>query len=230
MTFSLQPAPSVSPFAQLRQKLVPLTGIVVVHALMFLLIYSGMAHRIVQKAMPDTVYVNFVDPPAPSKPAAPAPVPKNVALAEAPPPVIPPLPLINLAAVQNAITTPPPAAVAAPVERQAAPAQAAIAPPAAPKPSGPRTVSSGVEPISTAQPTYPPLSKRMGEQGKVVLRILVNEKGVPDKVLVESSSGFARLDAAGREAALRYLFKPYIEDGHAVAVFVLLPLSFELNS
>ncbi len=230
MTFSLQPAPSVSPLALLRQKAVPLTGIVAFHALMFALIASGMGHRIVQKALPDTVYVSFVEPPAPSKPAAPAPVPKNVALVEAPPPITPPVPVINIAAVQNTITTPPPAAVAAPVERPAAPVQVASAPPAPPKPSGPRTVTSGVEPISTAQPTYPPLSKRMGEQGKVVLRILVNEKGVPDKVLVESSSGFARLDAAGREAALRYLFKPYLEDGHAVAVFVLLPLSFELNS
>jgi protein TonB len=70
----------------------------------------------------------------------------------------------------------------------------------------------------------------MGEQGKVVLRILVNEKGLPDQVHVQTSSGFARLDEAGRQAALRALFKPYMEDGRPVAVFVIVPLNFTLAS
>jgi protein TonB len=62
------------------------------------------------------------------------------------------------------------------------------------------------------------------------LRILVNEKGQPEQVLVQTSSGSARLDEAGRQAALRALFKPHIEDGRAVAVFVIVPLNFQLAS
>ncbi|MFZ3290481.1 MAG: energy transducer TonB, partial [Telluria sp.] len=104
-------------------------------------------------------------------------------------------------------------------------ASAAAAPPAAP-----RTITSGVEYIHAPQPVYPQLSRRMGEQGKVILRILVNEKGLPDQVLVQTSSGSARLDEAGRQAALRALFKPYLEDGRAVAVFVIVPLNFQLAS
>ncbi|MDQ2989085.1 MAG: energy transducer TonB, partial [Pseudomonadota bacterium] len=107
----------------------------------------------------------------------------------------------------------------------AAPAAAPPAPVA-----GPRTITSGVEYIRAPQPDYPALSKRMGEQGKVVLRILVNEKGLPDQVTVQTSSGFARLDEAGRQAALRALFKPHMEDGRPVAVFVIVPLNFQMAS
>ena len=102
--------------------------------------------------------------------------------------------------------------------------------PARRRPAAPRTITSGVEYLRAPQPEYPALSKRMGEQGKVVLRILVNEKGLPDQVLVQTSSGFARLDEAGRQAALRALFKPHLEDGRPVAVFVIVPLNFQLAS
>ena len=72
------------------------------------------------------------------------------------------------------------------------------------------------------------MSRRLGEQGTVLLRILVNEKGLAEKVLVQTSSGSSRLDEAGRQAALRALFKPHLEDGRAVAVYVLVPLNFQL--
>jgi protein TonB len=74
------------------------------------------------------------------------------------------------------------------------------------------------------------MSKRMGEQGKVVLRILVNEKGHPDQVQIQTSSGFARLDEAGRQAGLRAVFKPRLEDGRPVSVYVLIPVNFQLTS
>ena len=96
--------------------------------------------------------------------------------------------------------------------------------------STPRTVTTGVEYMRAPQPIYPQISKRMGEQGRVLLRILVNEKGMPEQVLVHASSGSARLDEAGRQAALRSLFKPYTEDGRAVAVYVIVPLNFQLSS
>ncbi len=82
--------------------------------------------------------------------------------------------------------------------------------------------------ILAPQPVYPQMSKRMGEQGKVVLRILVNENGKPDQVTVQTSSGSARLDEAGRQAALRALFKPHMEDGRAVSVYAIVPLVFTL--
>lgn len=69
----------------------------------------------------------------------------------------------------------------------------------------------------------------MREEGKVLLRILVNEKGHPERVEIHKPSGFARLDEAARQAAMRALFKPYLEDGRPAAVFALVPIIFSLQ-
>lgn len=222
-------APGATPL-RLRGQFGPLALIVIAHALVLYGIYSGLLHRVVNSAVPAEVFVSFVAPPPPK------PAPPLVPLAEVqtlpPPAVTAPLPVISIAPLENAISA---AAPAAPVAEKAAPAAAnavAAAPAAAPAApvAGPRTITSGVEYLRAPQPEYPALSKRMGEQGKVVLRILVNEKGLPDQVTVQTSSGFARLDEAGRQAALRALFKPHTEDGRPVAVFVIVPLNFQLAS
>lgn len=208
----------------LRAKAVPLASIVLAHLLAGYLAYSGTLKRVVQVALPATLYVSMVTPARP-QPAA-APIPKTVTLAQLPPPLIPPVPMIDIAPPENAIRAPlPPASV-----ERSAPAPVILASAAPAPPAVPRTITSGVEYIHAPQPVYPQLSRRMGEQGKVILRILVNEKGLPDQVLVQTSSGSARLDEAGRQAALRALFKPYLEDGRAVAVFVIVPLNFQLAS
>ena len=67
-------------------------------------------------------------------------------------------------------------------------------------------------------------------EGKVVLRVLVSESGKAGDVQIQSSSGSARLDEAGRQAAMRAVFKPHLEDGRAVAVYVIVPLTFQLSS
>jgi len=211
--------------ARLRARFGPLAAIVRAHALMFYLVSSGLLHRVVQTALPAAVFVNFIAPPAPP-PAAAAALP-TVALAQPPAMMVPVVPPLAIAPTENAIHAPPPTA-AAPAADKAAPVLALSAAPALA--AGPKTVTSGVEYIQAPQPVYPAMSRRMGEQGKVVLRILVNEKGLPDQVVVQTSSGSARLDEAGRQAALRALFKPHVEDGRPVAVFVIVPLNFQLAS
>lgn len=69
----------------------------------------------------------------------------------------------------------------------------------------------------------------MGEEGKVMLRVLVNDRGRPEKVDVQKSSGFARLDEAARQAAMRAMFKPHLEDGKPVAVYALIPINFSIQ-
>lgn len=230
MTFSTVPdlGDAGNTLARLRAKFGPLSAVVALHVVMGYLIYSGTLHRMVDIALPQVVNVTFVAPPAPK--AAPPEVIKTVPVAQVPPPVlVPPVPVVQIA-VQNAITVPQ--VIPAVVEKSApaAPAVAVVAAPVAPPSTGPRTITSGVEYIQAPQPVYPAMSKRMGEQGKVVLRVLVNEKGMADQVLVQTSSGSARLDEAGRQAALRALFKPHVEDGRAVAVYVIVPLNFQLAS
>ncbi|MFZ6771958.1 energy transducer TonB [Undibacterium sp. SXout7W] len=89
---------------------------------------------------------------------------------------------------------------------------------------------SAVEYLQTPQAIYPPMSRRMGEEGKVTLRILVNEKGHAEKVDVHLSSGFQRLDEAARSAVQKALFKPYLENGKALAVIATATINFSLDS
>ncbi|NHZ41893.1 energy transducer TonB [Massilia aquatica] len=230
MTFSTEPGMGdpTAVVAKLRAKFGPVAVVIAIHAALFYLISSGLLHRMAEVALPQAVMVSFVAPPPPPKPAAPA-APKVVSVATVRPPprvVVPVTPIVQ-APVENTITASPPAAQ---VASEAPPAPVVVAAPPAPPSPGPKTISSGVEYIQAPQPVYPTMSKRMGEQGKVVLLILVNEKGMPDQVKVQSSSGSSRLDEAGRQAAMRAVFKPHVEDGHAVSVYVIVPLTFQLAS
>lgn len=205
-------------------KLGKLTAIVAIHAGMFYLLQTGMLRDAVHAVLPQVVNVSFVAPPAP-QPEPPAP--KTVPVMQAPAITPPPLPLLNIT-VDNTITPPPAQPRSdAPVSPSAAPpqqAQAAPAPPA--QPAAPRLVQ-GVEYVRPPAPVYPTISRRLGETGVVMLRVLISEKGLPEQVIISKSSGSGNLDEAGRSAAMRALFKPYMEDGKPVAVYVLVPINFQ---
>lgn len=229
MTFSTGPelGDARATVDKLRAKFGPLGVVLAIHALLFYFMYSGMLTRMVDAAIPQAVLVTFVAPPPPK--AQPPAAPKTVPLATLTPPVLPqvPLPVVQVA-VQNVVTV---SQAAVPVEKAAAPVEKAVASaPPAPVSSTPKTITTGIEYILPPQQVYPPMSKRMGEQGIVVLRILVGENGKPNQVQVQTSSGFNRLDDAGRQAGLRVLFKPHFEDGRAVPVYVILPLNYQLAS
>ncbi len=213
---------------KLRAKFGPLAMVVALHAVLLYLISSGMMSRMVDAALPPAVLVSFVAPPPKAPPPA---APKVIPLVQLPPPVLPsvPVPVVQIAPQPNVVTVTHTPAPAEPRPVQVASVSIAAAPAPAVA-STPRTITTGVEYIQAPQPVYPQMSKRMGEQGRVMLRILVNEKGMPDQVQVHTSSGSARLDEAGRQAALRAQFKPHMEGGHAVAVYVIVPLNFQLSS
>ncbi len=154
---------------KLCTSLAPLAMVIVAHAILFYFIYAGLLTRLVDVAMPQPVMVSFV---AQEKPKPPPP-PKFEPVVKLAPPVLTsvPVPVVQVAVVPNVITVtqaPPPVEKAPPV--QAAP----VAPPApAPVVTGPKTITSGIAFIQEPQPVYPQMSKRMGEQGRVILRILV---------------------------------------------------------
>lgn len=205
----------------LPAKFAPLAAIALIHALLFYAFYSGMMHKVAQAALPHEILVSLVAPPAPP----PAALPKMAPLAAPVMPQVQPLPPVPVT-VDNTVTLPP---AAAPLERVAA-APAPVSAPAAPAVvAAPRLLTSGVEYVQPPQLVYPSTSRRLNEQGKVVLRVLVDEKGQPSQIAVQVSSGFPRLDEAGRQATLRAVFKPHIEDGRAVAVYVDVPLNFQLT-
>lgn len=226
-------SPSTNSLASLLWRQVrrigPLGTIILLHLAFFYALQSGLIREAAQ-AMPKEIIATFITPERPEppqpQPQPKAPVPKTV-------PVVkkavtpPPRPVIETPSPQ-AITTPP--APPAPAEPAAPAAAAAPAPVAAPPaPAQPRTIATGIEYLQAPQPVYPPIARRMGEEGKAVLRVLVNEKGRPERVELQKSSGSPRLDEAARQAVLRALFKPFIEDGKAVPAFAVVPINFQLE-
>lgn len=73
------------------------------------------------------------------------------------------------------------------------------------------------------------MSKRLGEQGKVLLRVKVGADGQAQEVSVLQSSGFPRLDEAAREAVRNWRFVPARQGDQAVAAPVNVPIVFKLN-
>jgi protein TonB len=203
----------------------PLGAIVLAHVVFFYSLQSGLLRQASQAVLPKEVFATFIAPdrvlesPKP-QPAAPKTVP-IVKKAVTPPTQIP---AVN--------TTPSPQAiVAAPAAPSSEPiATAVAAPPAPAAPAQPGTIVSGIEYIQAPQPAYPSISKRMGEEGKVILRILVNERGRAERVEVQKSSGSPRLDDAARQAVLRAIFKPFVEDGKPVMKYAIVPITFQLDN
>jgi protein TonB len=95
-------------------------------------------------------------------------------------------------------------------------------------PGVPKPVSA-VEYLHQPSPRYPPQSRRLHEEGVVVLRVVIDEHGRACSIDIESSSGYVRLDVAAREAVERAAFRPYIEDGAPRRALVRIPIEFSLN-
>ena len=72
-------------------------------------------------------------------------------------------------------------------------------------------------------PPYPPISRENGEEGRVVLKIMVSPEGKVTNVGVAKSSGFARLDRAARNAGKSGRFQPSGWTEYTV------PVSFKLQ-
>jgi protein TonB len=58
----------------------------------------------------------------------------------------------------------------------------------------------------------------------------VNDQGRPERIELHKSSGSPRLDEAARQAVLRAVFKPFIENGRSVAAYAIVPIRFQLDS
>jgi periplasmic protein TonB len=124
---------------------------------------------------------------------------------------------------------PPTAPEPQPVAPTVAPAPVAAAPAATPPvPVVPPSFNAAY--LNNPPPAYPAVARRAGQQGKVVLRVLVNASGSPDSVEIRSSSGFDRLDDAALDAVRRWRFVPARQGDTPVAAWVLVPLTFTLES
>lgn len=145
--------------------------------------------------------------------------------------------------------TPTPVLAMTPEQQLVATASAVVAPPAPPAPVAAEATSakaSGSAASSTGnaltaarfdaaylqnpKPNYPALSRRLGEEGKVMLKVRVSSEGKPLNVDLEKSSGFERLDNSARQAVLGWRFVPAKRGDEAIEATVIVPVSFRLDS
>ncbi len=97
-------------------------------------------------------------------------------------------------------------------------------------PPAPRNLpASAVQYLEPPVPEYPRASRRLGESGRVTVRVLIDEAGVPRTVQLARSSGHSRLDEAALQAVQKARFKPYVDNGLPTAGWALIPLVFDLE-
>jgi periplasmic protein TonB len=202
-----------------------------------------------------TVFVSFINPAqpvapetiaepvAPKKllqvaPKQPAPVPVKQEIARSPAPAEPTL-LSSAAPVTSpaapVVPAPQPAkALSLPVTVSSTavsvPVQVASLPSAV---AAPRSVHLAGELSLTCPertpPAYPKLSQRLGEQGKTVLRVELDELGQVANVTVTTTSGFPRLDEAAITAVKSWHCGPAKHNGLAVRSVAAQPFTFNLK-
>jgi periplasmic protein TonB len=79
------------------------------------------------------------------------------------------------------------------------------------------------------KPEYPAPARREGKEGRVLLRVLVDEQGKSKSVEVDDSSGSEALDRAAAEAIKRWRFSPARYDNKSVESWVKIPIDFRLT-
>jgi protein TonB len=77
---------------------------------------------------------------------------------------------------------------------------------------------------------YPSFSKRSGEQGEVVVRLIIDESGSVEDVALLRSSSYPRLDRAASEIGKRYRFKPFLVNGSPTRISTNLLIKFNLKN
>ena len=76
---------------------------------------------------------------------------------------------------------------------------------------------------------YPSFSKRSGEQGTVVVRLIIDQTGNVEDIALLQSSNFPRLDRAASEIGRRYRFKPFLVNGSPQRISTNLLIKFNLK-
>lgn len=190
--------------------------------------------------------------PAPAPITPPVPMAVDILHADAPRPVEPPKPHPQPPKPQPVQkSAPKPVVPIVPVSREPSPTalstQAALTPAQPTPPAAPAAETASakaaepapapiVQPrfdaayLNNPAPVYPSMSRRLGETGKVFLRAHVLPSGLPDQVEIRTGSGSPRLDNAALEAVKRWRFVPARQGNDAIAQWVVVPISFNLEN
>ena len=84
-------------------------------------------------------------------------------------------------------------------------------------------------PLRNPAPPYPPAARRLGQEGVVLLRIAIDNVGLPTRVEVQRSSGFPLLDESALKTVCCWKFLPARTAGVARASVASLRVNFVLK-
>lgn len=160
-------------------------------------------------------------PPPPEPKPEPTPKPKPVAKKPTPKPVV----------RETPPATDAPTATSTPTEAAPQPAPVASASASTRSESTPALTQARYDAayLNNPHPAYPMVSRRMREEGQVMLRVLVSAEGLPSRIELRASSGSSRLDRAAQDAVARWRFVPARRGSAAVEAWVLVPIVFKLQ-
>jgi periplasmic protein TonB len=189
--------------------------VILLHVALVYALVSGLAFRAVEIA-PTTIETKIIQE-TPQEKIEPPPPPPD--FQPPPPPFVPP-PEINIAA------PPPPPAISTAITNVTPVRPPEPAPPPAAPPHEPVRVGPHIDIAASHEPEYPPVSRRLGEQGTVLLEVMVEPNGRAGTVRIVQSSGFSRLDeAAVNGVKENYRFAPGTLDGKPAA----MPYTFKFT-
>lgn len=192
-------------------------GIIVLHVLFFWALKQGLV-RSGMNLIQDFSIMDLPPPPPPPEDLDEPPPPPPV---DMPPPVVPP-PLIDLPVFEG-----PSTAITARVEatppktQQPAARQVQVTPP--------RMKGRSDRVAAAISACYPSASRRLSEEGRVIVTITIGVDGKAGSANVSQSSGFERLDAAAECVVRRLPFDPGKRDGTPVEMPATLPIVFKLE-
>jgi protein TonB len=82
--------------------------------------------------------------------------------------------------------------------------------------------------VPNLQPPYPDAAQVSGEQGTVIVDVLVRSSGRPTRAKVSQSSGFDDLDTAAVQGVLNWHFIPATRDGDTVSDWTTVKVVYHL--
>ncbi len=192
-------------------------GILVLHIGFFWALKQGLV-RAGLNLVQDFAIMDLPPPPLPENLDEPPPPPP----VDVPPPVVPP-PLIDLPVFEG-----PSSAITAQV-REAPPRAQPQAPPRQVQITPPRIKARSDRISQAISACYPSASRRLSEEGRVLLTITIDAAGKAGAMKVSQSSGFERLDGAAECVIRRLPFEPGKRDGVPVEAQATLPIVFKLE-
>ena len=208
-----------------NRRLLIASSVLVLHLAALWLLQSGLMQRVVEIIVPVEVLSEFISPPAPVAERLPAPPARPKQLPPPVPPQAQPTPPQPVAS-----TEPAPVQAPAPVATTpAAPPIEAATVATAPAAARIELPSSNAAYLNNPRPAYPALSRRLGEQGKVVVRVLIGVDGTAQQAEIRTSSGYERLDQAALATVRSWRYVPGKRGGVPEAMWFNVPINFVLE-